>query len=367
MATLREKLEDLLKGADLTEDDSSVTLPADWIKTDLKPAILQILQEVRLETVETDVETVPLIETVLRQDGTVPVKLISPGWGTSGYYSPEVLKRDGPSVFKKGTKMYWNHPTITEQRERPEGDLRSLAAELVSPARWEDQHPKGPGLYSEAKVFKPFQEAITDLADHIGVSIRGKGKARLGEVEGRKGYLIEQIGPARSVDFVTLAGAGGEIVKLFESYREENSVNGGNMSNEIEDTLDVSKYEEQIAKLKARLSVTEATRIGQEALLKLEGLPVAARSRVLKESVQSLPLTEAGELDVKAFNTQLLEKAKTELEYLSEVHKKGDIVDMGSTGGRSESATEDQVKALAEEFQRIGLSANLAEAAAKGR
>jgi hypothetical protein len=34
------------------------------------------------------------------------VKIISPGWGSSGYYSPEVLKRDGPAAFAAGTHTH---------------------------------------------------------------------------------------------------------------------------------------------------------------------------------------------------------------------------------------------------------------------
>src|SRR4051812_17597596 len=37
----------------------------------------------------------PLVEQALRGDGTVQLKLIQPGWGTSGYYPREVLQRDG--------------------------------------------------------------------------------------------------------------------------------------------------------------------------------------------------------------------------------------------------------------------------------
>lgn len=71
---------------------------------------------------------VPLVEKAVRDDGTVPIKVIAPGWGTSGYYPAAVLERDGPTVFAKGTHMYWNHPTLTETIERPERSLSDLAA-----------------------------------------------------------------------------------------------------------------------------------------------------------------------------------------------------------------------------------------------
>jgi hypothetical protein len=161
----------------------------------------------------------PIAEAAVRGDGTVPVKLISPGWGSSGYYPAEMLERDGPKVFAAGTKMYWDHPTATEAAERPERSLRDLAGELVSAARWDPAHVDGPGLYAEAKVFSPFRESLDQLAPHIGVSIRASGTATQGEAEGRSGPIIDQLLGAMSVDFVTEAGRGGRILELFESLR----------------------------------------------------------------------------------------------------------------------------------------------------
>jgi len=46
------------------------------------------------------------------------------------------------------------------------------------------------------------------------VSIRAMGKANPGEAEGRKGSVVESLTHARSVDFVTFAGAGGAVESL---------------------------------------------------------------------------------------------------------------------------------------------------------
>lgn len=161
----------------------------------------------------------PIAEAAVRGDGTVPVKLISPGWGSSGYYSAEMLERDGPKVFAAGTKMYWDHPTSTEAAERPERSLRDLAGELVTSAHWDAAHADGPGLYADAKVFSPFRESLDQLAPHIGVSIRASGTAVQGEAEGRTGPVIDALLAAMSVDFVTEAGRGGRVLELFEAAR----------------------------------------------------------------------------------------------------------------------------------------------------
>jgi hypothetical protein len=165
---------------------------------------------------------VALEEKAVRSDGTAKVKIIEPGWGSSGFYPIEVLKRDGASAFPKGTKMNWNHPTATEEAERPEGDLNDLASELVTDARWIDNGPKGSGLYADAKVFEAYQGPVNDLAPHIGVSIHARGKAMQGEAEGRQGVIVQEIleSPFNRVDYVTMPGAGGEIISLFEAARK---------------------------------------------------------------------------------------------------------------------------------------------------
>lgn len=164
----------------------------------------------------------PIREAAVRSDGTVLVKLISPGWGSSGYYSAAMLERDGPKVFTAGTKMYWDHPTVTETHERPERSLRDLAGELVTTARWEANGPDGAGLYGDSKVFSPFRENLGELAPHIGVSIRAQGTAVQGEAEGRTGPIIDELLSAMSVDFVTEAGRGGKVLELFEAARRQN-------------------------------------------------------------------------------------------------------------------------------------------------
>lgn len=157
------------------------------------------------------------LDEALRPDGTVPIKLISPGWGSKGYYSAEVLKRDGPKAWPAGTHMYLDHPSLTEAMDRPERSVRDLAAVLETGARWSDTHPQGPGLYAEANVFPPFREAIAAMAPHIGVSIRARGTGRQGEAEGRTGPIVESIDDGLSCDFVTKAGRGGQVLALAEA------------------------------------------------------------------------------------------------------------------------------------------------------
>lgn len=163
---------------------------------------------------------VPLAERAVRRDGTVRLKLIGPGWGSSGYYSRQVLERDVPKVFPPRTQQFWNHDTATEEAERPEGDLSRLASVIISTPVWEDG-PSGPGMYADARAFAGYAEAIDQMGEFIGVSIRAAGVVAPGEAEGRKGNIVQSIVPdpvvGARVDYVTRPGAGGAIVSIFES------------------------------------------------------------------------------------------------------------------------------------------------------
>jgi chaperonin cofactor prefoldin len=169
--------------------------------------------------VEFTSDLVPLVENAVRKDGTVQLKVIAPGKGSSGFYTREVLSRDGPKVVTKGTKMFWDHPTAQEESQRPERSLRDLAGEITEDAKYMKQGPLGEGLYAKAKVFGDFKDAINELAPHIGVSIRGAGRTATKEVDGKRERVVEEVVAVQSVDFVTAPGAGGKVIELFESYR----------------------------------------------------------------------------------------------------------------------------------------------------
>lgn len=141
------------------------------------------------------------------------IRVISPGWGSSGYYSEAMLK-DAASkgLFAPGTQMFLDHPTADQSEARPERSIRDLAAVITKPGVY-----AGDGVYAEADVFPPFREALAAMKDHIGVSIRARGFAEQGEAEGRSGTIISELSELASVDFVTRPGRGGAITALLES------------------------------------------------------------------------------------------------------------------------------------------------------
>lgn len=130
--------------------------------------------------------------------------------GSSGFYPAEVLERDGAKAFPAGTPIYLDHPTESEEWERPERSVRDMAGVLVEDAHFDRAGKDGPGLYGPVQVFPSFQEDVAAWAPHVGMSIRALG---LLDENDRVTELVR----GQSVDIVTRAGAGGRLVEMTES------------------------------------------------------------------------------------------------------------------------------------------------------
>lgn len=152
--------------------------------------------------------------------GRYRVLLIRAGQGSSGYYYPEVLRRDGPKIFPAGTRMYMDHPTLTERAERPEGSTLNWASVTTTDPVWD---PVEKGLVAEVEVFPHWRSVLNpEYAKHLGLSIRATGTVESGEVDGQRTLIVTSLDEGTSVDWVTQAGAGGRVLQLIESARDEN-------------------------------------------------------------------------------------------------------------------------------------------------
>jgi hypothetical protein len=155
--------------------------------------------------------------TKVAADGTVPIEIIRAGWGNkrdNHYYPQKMLERDC-QVFK-GNKMYIDHPTISDERQRPERSLRDIGGYVTSV----DGVREGV-VHGRAKIVQPWlRELINEAPQAVSLSIRANGVVNKGTVGGRAGNIVEAIPKSDSVDFVTEAGAGGRVAALFESARK---------------------------------------------------------------------------------------------------------------------------------------------------
>src|SRR5665647_96422 len=145
--------------------------------------------------------------------------ILRSGWGSSGYYSPELLKEYGPSVFRAGRASFANHPTEAEFNNGR--DITKIMGRLVTDAEFREDE-NGASIWANIKVNKDWAEFVEEYKDTIGLSIFASGSVQEDvEVDGRTGTVIESLDaddPYTSVDFVVAAGAGGKVERMLESF-----------------------------------------------------------------------------------------------------------------------------------------------------
>ena len=225
-------------------------------------------------------------------DGKYRIRIIAPGQGSSGIYIAENLAESAP-LFKAGTEMFIDHPTESEEWERPERSIRDYAGVFLEDATVGEDG----ALYTVCKVFSGVNELIKDKWEHIGVSINAWCDQPISETG-----IVPVFAGVRSVDFVTAPGAGGVIVDLLESNRNNNSIKEGTVDNEIKSKFDAletkfasliealdSKIESLMTPIqesdeeKASVDVDSAIEAGKK--IAESGLPDVAATRV-REAVK---------------------------------------------------------------------------------
>ena len=170
-----------------------------------------------VESASADFVNLLNIEEADAQEGVVPVRIIGPGWGTSGYYSPDTLTAAAQEGAFDNAHMNWDH---ISQGERPERSALKWAGSILEgSAEYQKSGSDGPGVYGQAFIFPHWREAVESMKTHIGLSIIGSGKSKYGTKDGKSGPIFESLA-IRDVDFVTRPGAGGKIAKQFQGFKE---------------------------------------------------------------------------------------------------------------------------------------------------
>ncbi len=316
-------------------------LSADGVVTlgEATPVVRKVQYIVADTTTESEIDlesdAIPLVESMAQYteadrlanltEATRMLKLIAPGKGSSGTYTADVLQRDGPKVFKAGTHNYIDHPTAQEESQRPEGTITRLASVLTEDAKWFDDYKgAGSGLYAPAKVNETFATFLDTFGNDIGVSIRARGKVD-------QSGVVESITSAKSVDYVTRAGAGGRVLDLMESWKPH--VNkGDNMADTpvVKVEVDTKNLEETIIKFNARFVQQDAKELVNEALKPVK-IAEAIKTKISSIVLANVPLTEAHQIDEAKLKALVESVTKAELEYLMSVGDMGKIKNVGAT------------------------------------
>jgi len=336
------------------------------------------------------VESAATLETIVLREAKADyeIKLIAPGAGSSAFYPKEVLKRDGPNVFKAGTHVYLNHPTAAEEAARPEGDVKNLAGVLSTGATYQETHAKGPGLYARMKVFADHAQTVEEKAAHVGMSIRASGIAESGQK--RDGLpVLKELTHAESVDVVTRAGAGGLILQesATGATQQETEMTEEQITKLVESAVLKAVTAAQTTTEAARVQALERKGLRADATVEstriLSGLALneASKQRVIETVLRGEIPAKDGELDAPKFAELVMAEAKREAAYVAQLTGTGRVVGMGSGTALTETDPKAEKKrlkeakrerkehreSLTENFRRIGMPKEAAEIAARGK
>lgn len=328
------------------------------------------------------------------EKGLLTLTIIKPGLNKSGerYYPADVLKRDH-KIFE-GNKMFMDHQTERESKERPEGSISNWGATLKKVWAESDGTIKGQAAVIDPTLKAKLEELNKqNLLSDMGVSIRALGESVPGEVGGKKTNIVESLLRSRSVDFVTHAGAGGQVevmesarfeedsdldlvseselrrrrpdlVQLIESHAKEQQMN----EKDIQALKDrVAALETENSKLKESAAVVSQKKLElleneNKALLKEnETLKTGQQKRdaaaKLSEMLKESKLPEAAQKRIQesfkeAVSTDGMEEAiKEEREYIKSIGGKSEVRNLGES--HSGISTTDSKTKMDEAFKRF--------------
>ncbi len=328
---------------------------------------------------------------IVGDNGIIRARIITPGHGSSGYYSAGLLEKAVPKF--NGAKVYWDHPLASEEASRPERSLRDLAGKVMPGTARFETGKEGVGIYADVQVYKPFQEAVNELGPDIGLSIRGQARGKSGKVDGKEAMVIESIDSIQSVDFVTLPGRGGKVLQMFEAARGSNTtqqevdMTEAEVQKLVESTV-TKAVTEAVAAVTAPVQGLQQRALRGDAMveanriLKTVSLGEISKQRIVEAALREIPQKD-GELDGAKFSELVMAEAKREGAYVAQLTGAGRVVGMGEGIGlvpdkaerkrlkeaakAERKAGKRELKEAARAWEEIGLDPKAAERAAEGR
>lgn len=222
------------------------------------------------------------LESSAKADGTRRVRLISPGQGSSGVYSREVLSRYIAEALPKGTKVYIDHTDDEDEYRR--GGTRSfgaVAGKIVTDPVYEVDAPEGEGSYADVKFLSEIEAKLDEIGDVVGVSVEIH--------QGRKdeyGNIVEMgYNRLNSLALVSEPGRDGRIFEDFRASALEN------LDNEGEQDMAIS--EEDIKAIADAVAGSVAEALKPEPKDEAEATDVAETIRKVMKADLPEPLEEA--------------------------------------------------------------------------
>lgn len=328
--------------------------------------------------------------------GKLKLTIIQSGFnkGKGRFYPASTLARDF-KVFENA-KMFADHQTDQEIRTRPEGSVNNWVGQITN-VRWDVVSQKVVG--EAAVIDPPFKAKLEELSKQgllkeMGVSIRAVGIGAPSKIDGVETNNVEALTHARSVDFVTYPGAGGQV-EAIESALDENDVTLISLSElrarrpDLVELLESSTKEQSMTPqeqvdfdaLKAKVAVLETAKTTAEtatttlatenqqlkAAAAKAGRVAEAQPKIaaaIKEA--NLPEPAAARLTKQFISAETIDGVKeaitAEQEYLKAVKAPAKVTNLGGGGNdQQESVKPEEIVAS---FMRLGMTEAQAKDAA---
>ena len=276
-------------------------------------------------------------------DGVLPVRFLAPGFNSDkSYFYTERAIQDACRKFE-GLKMYANHPTKSEDSERPERDMWSWVANLRNCRVSSSGNGVGDAIINDGR-FKEKVQGLREAGEltELGVSIIGVGKGAKSKLSGVKTHMIEGIVTARSADFVTEPGAGGRA-----GLRESIAVQGVDPENDV-DLLDEAGLRERRADLVAIIEASHEKTLRKEIEVIDE-----LKEKLTELDGQVVTLTEERDgLKGQLEEAERKERVVTAQAEIAKLVDEADLHESSKAWVREEFAEADSVEGVAEALER---------------
>ena len=336
---------------------------------------------------------IPLAEVTAENiaKGILPVRILQKGFNSSkGRYYTENAVADCKRVFE-GAKQFANHATKTEEKERPERDIRDWVSTLDNIRPGKDGTALGEA-HIHAGWFKDMVQGLYEAGtlNKLGVSINTIGKGIRQKIEGIDTLVVESLidHPFKSVDFVTEAGAGGQagvresvapsildvylvdLAKLKESrpdlVKEVEADIRESMKQEVKHKMEL---EDKVKELETNIATvtTERDELKTKITEAEKATKIAAAKSKIDEAISKSELPEAAKVKLTErfagaeSDKGVAEAITAEKEYIAKITEAGKVKGMGKTEPDLKAAKE----ALKESFKRLGMTDAQAEEAAR--
>jgi len=171
-----------------------------------------LIEHFALESVATDVA------------GVRRVRLISPGKGSSGFYTAEMLNQFVAEALPKGTLVYLDHTSAEDEAQRDgTRSIKDVAGKFVTDPIFEADAPEGAGSYTTIKFTKAVNSLLEDVGDAIGVSV----EVHDGKKDAQGNITEMRYTPLNSLALVPVPGRDGRVFENFRATASESQEEEG--------------------------------------------------------------------------------------------------------------------------------------------